>query len=183
MSPSSAGLLRRPKLTSPFLSIILDDVRAKAAVGAPVSIVDVWGRALAMHFYNQTTEQNFFDTSDPHNQGLLWSSIRYTQNFQNRAMPMPLVVATSRISEANQVSGNSSTVIPLANTQFEFTPYTLGSYDHTLLAQIPLTSAVSHLSLGLDSRPNGCLEFGADLSRLCRVPSSTTALPPTLRPV
>ena len=81
-------------------------------------------------------------------------------------MPMPLVVATSRISEANQVSGNSSTVIPLVNTQFEFTPYTLGSYDHTLLAQIPLTFAVSVPALRS--------EFGADIgTRAHRAPSST----------
>lgn len=109
----------------------------------PISLVDPWGRSLSFHFFNQTTESNFFDTSAPHSQGLLWSSIRYTQNFQNRAMPIPIVVATSRISQADQLSGNSSTVIPLANTQFEFTPFTFGSYDHTLLAQIPLTLTVS----------------------------------------
>jgi lysophospholipase len=71
---------------------------------------------LFQQFFNGTTEDDFFDTSALHDQGLLWSSIRYTLNFQNHAMPFPLVVSTSRVSMEQQVSGNSSTVIPLSNT-------------------------------------------------------------------
>lgn len=116
-------------------STITEDVRLKSQAGFPISLVDIWGRALAMHvsrrhplprplaltplptqFFNGTTESDFFDTNDPHDQGLLWSSIRYTQNFQSHAMPFPLVVSTSRVSAEEQVTGNSSTVIPLRNT-------------------------------------------------------------------
>lgn len=77
------------------------------------------------HFFSllySPPASNFYDKNATHDQGLLWSSIKYTLNFDNHAMPLPLVVSTSRVSEAQQTTNSSDlTVIPLSNTQFEFT--------------------------------------------------------------
>ncbi|GAA6007260.1 hypothetical protein JCM11491_003065 [Sporobolomyces phaffii] len=137
-----------------YYDALFSDVQKKADAGFPVSLVDIWGLALAYHFLNQTTPQNFYQMSD-HDEGTLFSSIRYTQNFQNGAMPIPLLVSTSRVSEAMQVSGKSSTVIPLNNTQFEFTPFTFGSYDSTLQALIPVEITGTQMSNGAPT--NSCV--------------------------
>ncbi|SCV68564.1 BQ2448_685 [Microbotryum intermedium] len=121
-----------------YYNVILDDVRAKANAGYPVSLVDIWGRALALHFFNGTTRNSFYNTSALNDQGLLFQSIKLTTNFQNGAMPYPIVVTTSRVSEEQQTSGKSSTVIPLGNTQFELTPHSFGSFDPTLSARVPM---------------------------------------------
>ena len=47
---SPAGLLGFGQ-NSKYIDNIQEDVRRKTAVGAPASLVDLWGRALAMHFY------------------------------------------------------------------------------------------------------------------------------------
>ncbi|KAK4702983.1 lysophospholipase, partial [Phenoliferia sp. Uapishka_3] len=139
-----------------YYSTILADVRAKADVGFPVSLVDVWGRALAFHFFNGTDRTNFYNETAPHDQGLLWSSIKYTQNFDNFAMPFPIVVSTSRVSEQMQNSSDT-TVIPLSNTQFEFTPYTWGSFDPTLMARIPLELAGTYADNGVPTNSTSCV--------------------------
>lgn len=72
-------------------------------------------------------------------------------------MPLPIVVATSRVSQEAQMSGMSSTVIPLANTQFEFTPYTMGSYDPTLRATVPLEFAGTYLNAGQPVNSSACV--------------------------
>lgn len=112
-----------------------------------------------MHFFNGTSRANFFDESATKDQGLLYSSIKLTQNFQSHRMPIPLVVSTSRISEADQVSGNSSTVIPLARTQFEFTPFTFGSFDHTLAANIPIEFLGTSLTNGEPANSSQCVNY------------------------
>ncbi|GAA6063845.1 hypothetical protein JCM10212_003592 [Sporobolomyces blumeae] len=142
-----------------YYNAITDDVRDKANAGFPVSIVDIWGRALAYHFLNGTNPDNFYSTSASHDQGTLFGSIRYTQNFQNGAMPIPLLVSTSRISEAAQTSGQSTTVIPLNNTQFEFTPFTFGSYDSSLSALLDVDYTGTMLSNAQPTNDSSCVNW------------------------
>ncbi|GAA5876162.1 hypothetical protein JCM16303_007041 [Sporobolomyces ruberrimus] len=139
-----------------YYDAITSDVQTKANAGFPVSLVDIWGRALAYHFLNMTTPQNFY-SEDDHDEGTLFSAIKFTQNFQNGAMPIPLLVSTSRVSEAMQTSGTSTTVIPLDNTQFEFTPFTFGSYDSTLQALIPVEYTGTKLSNGSPANSSSCV--------------------------
>ncbi|KAK4055121.1 hypothetical protein OIV83_000401 [Microbotryomycetes sp. JL201] len=138
---------------------ILQDVQQKADTGAPVSICDIWSRALAMHFYNGTTRDNFFEPGAEHDEGLLWSSIKLTQNWQTYAMPVPVVVATSRESEQQQLTDMSSTVIPLENTVYEFTPFTYGSFDHTLRARVPLEYLGTFLNGSQPLNSSSCVEY------------------------
>ncbi|GAA5918798.1 hypothetical protein JCM1841_002740 [Sporobolomyces salmonicolor] len=142
-----------------YYDTLLQDVRDKANAGFPVSLTDAWGRALAYHFLNGTNPSNFYSTTAAHDQGTLFSSIRFTQNFQAGAMPIPLLVSTSRVSETAQTSGQSTTVIPLNNTQFEFTPFTFGSYDPTLSALIPVDYAGTALSNGEPSNSSACVNW------------------------
>lgn len=116
------------------------------------------GRALSFHFFNSTTRDNFYVEGTGHDQGLLWSSIKYTLNFQNHALPYPMIVSTSRVSLNAQLSNSSSTtVIPLANTQFEFSPYTFGSFDPTLMARMPLEYAGTFLDNGVPINSSTCV--------------------------
>ncbi|GAA5922296.1 uncharacterized protein JCM15063_003251 [Sporobolomyces koalae] len=139
-----------------YYEILEGQVREKADAGFPVSIVDLWGAALRFHFLNMTTPQNFYEDTD-HDDGTLFSSIKYTQNFQSAAMPIPILVSTSRVSEKMQTSGQSTTVIPLNNTQFEFSPFTFGSYDSTLQALIPVEYTGTALVNG--SPKNSCVNW------------------------
>ncbi|KDE05419.1 hypothetical protein MVLG_04214 [Microbotryum lychnidis-dioicae p1A1 Lamole] len=140
-----------------YYNVILDDVRAKANAGFPVSLVDIWGRALSLHFFNGTTRNSFFNTTALNDQGLLFQSIKLTTNFQNGAMPYPIVVATSRVSEEQQTSGKSSTVISLSNTQFELSPYSFGSFDPTLSARVPMEYFGTFLNNSLPINGSACV--------------------------
>ncbi|KAL8286283.1 hypothetical protein RQP46_004771 [Phenoliferia psychrophenolica] len=142
---------------SDYYDVLFKDVDAKGDAGFPVSLVDVWGRALSFHFFNGTSRSTFYTESTGHDQGLLWSSIKYTLNFDNYAMPLPIVVTTSRVSEAQQTSNTSDlTVIPLSNTHFEFTPYTFGSFDPTLMARVPIEYAGTYLDNGVPRNSSAC---------------------------
>ncbi|GAA6020201.1 hypothetical protein JCM10207_004367 [Rhodosporidiobolus poonsookiae] len=144
---------------SDYYDALFEDVQAKASAGFPVSLTDIWGRALSLHFLNNTNEENFFSTSAEHDSGTLFSSIRLTTNFQAGAMPLPILVTTSRVSAEEQVEGKSSTVIPLSNTQFEISPYTFGSFDPTLSARIPIEYLGTQLSNGSPANSSACVNY------------------------
>ncbi|GAA5828184.1 hypothetical protein JCM11251_002624 [Rhodosporidiobolus azoricus] len=152
------GLLSFSENTD-YYDALFEDVRAKANAGFPVSITDIWGRALTLHFLNGTNEDNFFSTEARHDSGTLFSSIRLTTNFQAGAMPFPIVVTTSRVSEDQQVSGQSSTVIPLSNTQFEITPYTFGSFDPSLAGRIAIEYMGTQGNNGQPANTSACVEY------------------------
>ncbi|KAK4704538.1 lysophospholipase, partial [Phenoliferia sp. Uapishka_3] len=130
------------------------DVQKKASAEFPVSIIDLWGRALSYHFFNGTTRSNFFDDVE-HDSGLLWSSVKYTTKFQSNSMPLPIIVTTSTVNDSSQ--GGFSEAVSKANTQFEITPYTFGSFDHTLMAHIPTEYAGSDLDNGLNANSSSCV--------------------------
>ncbi|BGP12467.1 hypothetical protein JCM10213v2_000384 [Rhodosporidiobolus nylandii] len=142
---------------SNYYDSLFDDVRKKAEAGFPVSLVDIWGRALSLHFLNGTNADNFYSTDAAKDEGTLFQSIALTTQFQAGGMPFPIVVTTSRVSAEEQVTGQSSTVIPLKNTQFEVSPYTFGSFDPTLSARIP----VQYLGTQLDNGnpTNSCVNY------------------------
>ncbi|KAK4706030.1 lysophospholipase, partial [Phenoliferia sp. Uapishka_3] len=132
------------------------DLKEKELTGAPTSLVDTWGRALSYHFFNGTTDDNFYDDI-AHDNGLQFSSIQYTTNFDSTSMPFPIVVTTSRVNISDQTDADSPwTTIPPGNTQFEFTPYTFGSFDPTLAAHVPIENAGTLLN-------NGALPDGTTL--------------------
>ncbi|GEM06114.1 AMP-binding domain-containing protein [Rhodotorula toruloides] len=144
-------------LNGEYLDNLGADVSNKSSAGFPVSITDLWGRALAYHFFNETNPSNFYDQG-AHDQGLLFSSIRLTQNFQAGAMPVPILVTTSRSSEQQQMTNDSTSVIPLQNTAFEISPFTFGSFDPTLSARIPIEYLGTQLSNGQPRDSSACVK-------------------------
>ncbi|BGP44531.1 hypothetical protein JCM10450v2_000345 [Rhodotorula kratochvilovae] len=140
-----------------YYDTLEEDVRAKGAAGFPISLTDLWGRALTYHFLNETNPDNFYSTRAPHDQGTLFSSIKYTQNFQAGAMPLPILAMTSRISEQQQLTNDSTSVIPLENTGFEITPFSFGSFEATLAAYVPTEYLGTAMSNGQPT--NRCVNY------------------------
>ncbi|KAL8292733.1 hypothetical protein RQP46_001345 [Phenoliferia psychrophenolica] len=132
-------------------------------------------RALSFHFFNSTTDSNFYNPAIPHDNALLFSDIKYTANFDSAALPYPIVVTTSRVSVDDQTDSESPfTVIPITNTQFEITPYTFGSFDPTLAAHIPVENAGTRLVNG--ALPSGTTKCTIGLENAGFVIGSSAAL-------
>lgn len=132
------------------------DVKAKRSAGFNVSITDVWGRALAYHFAPGTTQDNFYSSDAAHGAGILWSDITNTSAFQSHSMPFPIVVADIDVDREEYPA--STTVISLANTVFEFSPYEFGSYDPMLSAFVPMQQVGTRLISGKPADSNQCVE-------------------------
>ena len=62
-------------LDAAYLADLVAEVSLKFAEGFPVTVTDVWARALSRHFANGTTAANFFDGSLTHGAGITLSSI------------------------------------------------------------------------------------------------------------
>ena len=64
-----------PQLLEAFIGLVLEEVSGKAMAGFPITATDIWGRSLARHFANGTTEANFFDGTLPHGAGITLSGL------------------------------------------------------------------------------------------------------------
>ena len=58
-----------------FAYDLISETRLKHSSGFPITLTDVWARALSRHFANGTTSANFFDDDLTHGAGLTFSSI------------------------------------------------------------------------------------------------------------
>lgn len=84
---------------------------------------------LSYHFLNSTTRDNFFTNDTEHGAGILWSNLIFTNAFQTKELPFPLVVAASRLAG----SAYNQTATPLLWPMYEFGPYEFGSWDPGML--------------------------------------------------
>jgi len=78
-----------------------------------------------------------------------------TPTFQNREFPIPIVVADARPPGFAQLS--PTPVIPLNSTQYEFTPWELGSYDPDLSAFVDIRFMGTHLISGKPANSSACV--------------------------
>ena len=72
------GLLEPSDNTTVDTAYVLDVIEealGKHAEGFPVTMSDIWARALSRHFANGTDATNFFDTSVTHGAGITFSSV------------------------------------------------------------------------------------------------------------
>ena len=67
--------LLQPDAKAEFVGDLLEDIVLKWAKGFPVTVNDVWGRALARHFVNGTTAASFFDEGLKHGAGITFSGL------------------------------------------------------------------------------------------------------------
>ncbi|KAI0743142.1 lysophospholipase [Daedaleopsis nitida] len=124
--------------TATFVGQLIRDVARKHAMGFPVTITDVWGRALARHFVSGTTVQNFFDDDLKHGAGITWSSLADISTIVDHTQPFPVIVAntvSSRIRPDDVTEPGDA--VPLTSPIYEFNIYETGSFDPALAAFIP----------------------------------------------
>ena len=62
-------------VSAAFWEDLQEDIALKWAKGFPVTVNDVWGRALARHFVNGTTAASYFDESGTHGAGITFSGL------------------------------------------------------------------------------------------------------------
>lgn len=68
-------LFNDANLTTQFAEEIVEELRGKFEAGFPVTLADTFGRTLARHFVNGTTDENFFDPNALHGAGITMSSL------------------------------------------------------------------------------------------------------------
>ncbi|PSR77273.1 hypothetical protein PHLCEN_2v7966 [Hermanssonia centrifuga] len=129
-----------------FLVSLIEEVAGKAEAGFPVTIADVWARALSRHFANGTTATNFFDLNVIHGAGLTLSGIANLPTFVEHQIPFPIILADtiSKFEDKSlsvDVVGNT---VPLTNPIYEFNPFESGSFDPMLSAFTPTKFLGSH---------------------------------------
>ncbi|KAJ7623772.1 lysophospholipase [Roridomyces roridus] len=118
-----------------YASELLQELAVKAQ-HFPVSLGDVWGRALARHFTNGTDPVNFF-ANTTHGVDILFSDLLKLPTFNSHEQPVPIIV-TDLVSE--HINGSifpGGYAIPLNTPMFEFNPFETGSYDYAVAAHTP----------------------------------------------
>jgi len=58
-----------------YIAGLIEEIKGKHDAGFPVTIADVWARALARHFVNGTSVANFFNGSSTHGAGITLSAL------------------------------------------------------------------------------------------------------------
>jgi lysophospholipase len=144
---------------------VLWSVDDKGRTGLDTSLTDIWSCALAYHFLTGlgepskadtiTSQANFFTNDTSHGAGILWSHMVNIPTFQKRELPLPIVVAATRPSGFAQLSPIPD--IPLNSTQYEFTPWELGSYDPDLSAFVDIRFMGTHLVNGKPANSSACV--------------------------
>ncbi|GBE81631.1 Lysophospholipase 2 [Sparassis crispa] len=140
-----------------YLVELIEEASGKALEGFPVTITDVWARALSRHFVNGTSVQNFANSTLPHGAGITLSSLANLPSFQSYVQPFPIITADSiaqRENTSNIVPGNT---VPLTDPIYEFNVYEMGSFDPVLGAFTPTkflgSSNGSLCTTGFDQLP------------------------------
>ncbi|KAH9851840.1 lysophospholipase [Lenzites betulinus] len=126
-------------VTTAYIEVLLLEISSKYASGLPVSVTDVWGRALSRHFVNGTTAADLFDTSLTHGAGITLSAVANVSTFRAHAQPFPIVIADSLVDrpDSSVVVTEAGEVVPLFNPIYEFNVYEIGSFDPVLAAFTP----------------------------------------------
>jgi len=102
-----------------------------------------------------TSQGNFFTNDTSHGAGVLWSHMVNIPTFQKRELPLPIVVANTRPLGFSKLSPTPD--IPLNSTQYEFTPWELGSYDPNLSAFVDVRFMGTHLVNGKPANSSACV--------------------------
>ncbi|KAJ7766336.1 lysophospholipase [Mycena maculata] len=115
---------------------LLQEIAVKAQ-HFPVSVGDVWGRALARHFSNGTTLATFFANTSQGG-GLLFSDLVNLPTFASHEHPFPIMVTDLDSKHITGPIFPGGNFIPLNTPLFEINLFEFGSYDDVLAAHTPL---------------------------------------------
>ncbi|RGP65773.1 lysophospholipase [Fusarium sporotrichioides] len=122
-----------------YYNTIFDAVSDKKDAGYERSLTDYWGRMLSYQLINATDGGPSYT----------WSSIADDPDFSEGKAPMPLIVADGRAPNEKIISLNA--------TNFEFTPWELGSYDPVLEGFVPLKYVGSEFDKGKLPKDKSCI--------------------------
>jgi lysophospholipase len=103
-----------------YFTDLVDSVEAKENAGFNTSLTDLWARALSYQLINATNGGPAYT----------WSSIALMEDFQRGNQPFPIVTADGRRP--------GETIIPVNATNYEFNPFTFGTWDPTIYGFVPL---------------------------------------------
>ncbi|SPJ70748.1 probable lysophospholipase [Fusarium torulosum] len=130
--PESYSLLQ-------YYNTVFDAVGGKNDAGYERSLTDYWGRMLSYQLINATDGGPSYT----------WSSLAEDPDFSEGKAPMPIIVADGRAP--------NETIISLNATNFEFTPWELGSYDPVLQGFVPLKYVGSEFDEGKLPKDKSCI--------------------------
>jgi lysophospholipase len=130
--PESYSLLQ-------YYNAVFDAVGDKDDAGYERSLTDYWGRMLSYQLINATDGGPSYT----------WSSLADDPDFSEGKAPMPIIVADGRAP--------NETIISLNATNFEFTPWELGSYDPVLQGFVPLKYVGSEFDEGKLPKDKSCI--------------------------
>ncbi|PBP26371.1 lysophospholipase 1 [Diplocarpon rosae] len=125
--------------TADYFKTIVDEVQQKIDAGFNASVTDYWGRALSYQLINATNGGPSYT----------FSSIAQQAEFQSGSIPLPFLVSDGRAPNTQIISLNS--------TNFEFSPWELGSWDPTLYGFAPLEYTGSNFSAGAIAAGGQCV--------------------------
>ncbi|KAJ7243596.1 lysophospholipase [Mycena haematopus] len=125
-----------PTEQATYVREILQEIAVKAE-HFPVSVGDVWGRALARHFTNGTTPTNFFANTS-HGAGILFSDLVTLPTFTSYEHPFPIIVTDLASKHINGTIFPGGYAIPLNTPMFEFNLFEMSCFDPVLAAHTPL---------------------------------------------
>lgn len=114
-----------------YYTQLLTDVNDKQDAGYNASLTDYWGRGLSFYLVNATSGGPAYT----------WSSIADDPDFSNGNAPMPISVSDGR-------SPDEVTILSTNSTNFEFTPFEMGSWDPNLFGFAPMKYVGSKFSGG-----------------------------------
>ncbi|KAK7042581.1 lysophospholipase [Favolaschia claudopus] len=119
-----------------FAHQVLHEIAAKAK-HFPVSVGDAWGRALARHFTNGTTESGFLANTS-HGSGILFSDLVKLPTFASHQQPFPIMVANIASEHINGTLFPGGNFVPLNSPMFEFNLFEMSCFDDVLAAHTPM---------------------------------------------
>ncbi|KAF8189182.1 lysophospholipase [Mycena galopus ATCC 62051] len=132
-----------------FAQELLQEIAVKAE-HFPVSVGDVWGRALARHFSNGTTLATLLANTS-HGAGILFSDLVDLPTFASHEQPLPIIVVNllSKHINGTILPGNNfgANFVPINTPMFEFNLFEMSCFDDVLAAHTPL----KHLGTTNDS--------------------------------
>ncbi|KAH9952001.1 lysophospholipase [Amylocystis lapponica] len=120
-----------------YIVELVQEVAGKALAGYPVTIADVWARALSRHFVNGTNAGNFADNAVSHGAGITMSSIAQTSSFAHHKIPFPILLSDSMSQHGNSSNIIPGNFVPISNPIYEFNVFETGSFDPMLGAFTP----------------------------------------------
>ncbi|KAJ7747752.1 lysophospholipase [Mycena metata] len=118
-----------------FAQEILQELAVKAK-HFPVSVGDAWGRALARHFSNGTTNDTFFSNTS-HGSGILFSDLVNLPTLAAHQQPFPIITMDILSKHINGTVFPGGNVLPLNSPMFEVNIFEMGCYDDVLAAHTP----------------------------------------------